>query len=653
VGTFFASQSDDKTLKIWKTLDWSQEKVIDGPFKQCTGTTHVLRLNWSPDGQLIISAHAINNGAPTAQVIDRNKWSTKIDFVGHRKAVTTVRFFPQILKPADTDPTATTFKTHCLCALGSRDRSISIWLTNYSRPLFVLHDSFDNPIMDLTWSKQPRPGLLACSMDGTVSYIEFEYKEVGKPLTREETSEFFMKKYNYDINAFVSVHALKSLNSQQMNVNEINGSQSMSAAAADNPKAKDSSNKFIENIDVLLAQELKEKQQIQQSQQSLSQHSTQNENSSHVNNNNNTNSSTQMTPSKQAMLIENQKQIERRLPDGRRRITPICVCKPGDFDTPMPFGSLNSFNKLGFAQTLGFGGSGGGGGGGGGGGFGSASNDGSLISRAATEPSTIIIEKRDEKGEVVDVSPIKSIVYVKPTFNGNSNSNDSKFSSEKPKPAPEPMDTTTTTTITSNSNSTNTNSNRIEIPQKAIQKQVETQQTSLNRPNKTVPNKPLNNDSNPKTQAVPATTSAVSHITSSLTITPTLNSTSNNNNNVNVSNKSNQKVVNITKANNSSVVNSNAANSKTTVDLNSNAKTPINKMNTPLKSVISDSQRNHHHHQLNNIDMQNFFQYLKPIDAIIDKNLIKIVSIFYRIFNVRVSIHFNTRYKQNEKSLAS
>lgn len=87
----YSHKSDDKTLKIWKTLDWNLEKSIEEPFKDCTGTTHVLRLNWSPDGQLIISAHAINNGAPTAQIIDRsNKWATKLDFVGHRKAVTAV-----------------------------------------------------------------------------------------------------------------------------------------------------------------------------------------------------------------------------------------------------------------------------------------------------------------------------------------------------------------------------------------------------------------------------------------------------------------------------------------------------------------------------------------------------------------------------------
>jgi protein HIRA/HIR1 len=99
VGTYFASQSDDKTLKIWRTLDWSLEKCIDEPFKNCAGTTHVLRCNWSPDGQLVISAHAMNNGAPTAQVIDRgNKWNTKLDFVGHRKAVTAVVSFVLIFK---------------------------------------------------------------------------------------------------------------------------------------------------------------------------------------------------------------------------------------------------------------------------------------------------------------------------------------------------------------------------------------------------------------------------------------------------------------------------------------------------------------------------------------------------------------------------
>lgn len=50
----------------------------------------MLRLSWSPDGQYLISAHALNGDAPTAKIIDRDGWTCKRDIVGHRKAVTCV-----------------------------------------------------------------------------------------------------------------------------------------------------------------------------------------------------------------------------------------------------------------------------------------------------------------------------------------------------------------------------------------------------------------------------------------------------------------------------------------------------------------------------------------------------------------------------------
>ena len=43
VGKYLASQSDDKTLRIWRTSDWAIEAVIDEPFQESGGTTHVLR----------------------------------------------------------------------------------------------------------------------------------------------------------------------------------------------------------------------------------------------------------------------------------------------------------------------------------------------------------------------------------------------------------------------------------------------------------------------------------------------------------------------------------------------------------------------------------------------------------------------------------
>lgn len=49
-----------------------------------------MRLSWSPDGQYLVSAHAMNGRGPTAQIIERDGWSSDKDFVGHRKAVTCV-----------------------------------------------------------------------------------------------------------------------------------------------------------------------------------------------------------------------------------------------------------------------------------------------------------------------------------------------------------------------------------------------------------------------------------------------------------------------------------------------------------------------------------------------------------------------------------
>ena len=44
IGKYMASQSDDKFLNVWRTSDWQLETQISEPFEECSGTTHVLRL---------------------------------------------------------------------------------------------------------------------------------------------------------------------------------------------------------------------------------------------------------------------------------------------------------------------------------------------------------------------------------------------------------------------------------------------------------------------------------------------------------------------------------------------------------------------------------------------------------------------------------
>lgn len=186
VGKYLASQSDDKSLRVWKTADWGQETVITEPFEDCGGTTHVLRLSWSPDGQYVVSAHAMNGGGPTAQVVERDGWKCDKDFVGHRKAVTCARFNNNILVKEG--------KKCCCAAVGSRDRTLSIWLTSLKRPLVVVHDLFTDSVLDLCWSDDGLT-LLACSSDGSVACLQFSNQEIGTPLSLDEKNAFYEKTY--------------------------------------------------------------------------------------------------------------------------------------------------------------------------------------------------------------------------------------------------------------------------------------------------------------------------------------------------------------------------------------------------------------------------------------------------------------------------
>lgn len=42
VGKYVASQSDDKTLRIWRTADWQQDAIISEPFEEVCLVQHAL-----------------------------------------------------------------------------------------------------------------------------------------------------------------------------------------------------------------------------------------------------------------------------------------------------------------------------------------------------------------------------------------------------------------------------------------------------------------------------------------------------------------------------------------------------------------------------------------------------------------------------------
>ncbi|CAG4912875.1 unnamed protein product [Colias eurytheme] len=275
VGKYLASQSDDKSLRVWKTSDWTQEKVITDPFEECGGTTHILRLSWSPDGQYVLSAHAMNGGGPTAQVVEREGWRCDKDFVGHRKAVTCARFNSNIFVKEG--------KKCCCAAVGSRDRALSIWLTSLKRPLVVVHELFSDSVLDMSWSSDGL-NLLACSSDGTVACIQFTNKEIGTPLTLEEKNALYEKIYG--------------------------------KCPANDGSGDLSSNLLVECPEILLAREKQEaKKELPKEESTPKSEKSQQKiyTPSPV--------STQSSPALRPM----DRQIETRTSDGKRRITPVFI----------------------------------------------------------------------------------------------------------------------------------------------------------------------------------------------------------------------------------------------------------------------------------------------------------------------------------------
>lgn len=264
IGKYLSSQSDDKSLRIWRTSDWKTDTIVTTPFDECGGITAVLRHSWSPDGQYLVSAHAMNNTGPVAKVIERNSWTFDIDYVGHRQAINCVRFSSSIMERK----VGKKIHPMCLCAVGSGDTNVSVWLTGLKRPVVVLESLFQGPVLDLSWSKNGL-NLYACSFDGTISILVFDQSDIGKVLSDQEKNSMFEKMYG--------ISPLQRQNNTLLIENpailKMNGSQP--------PKT----------------QKVDSKKEIKQIPKSVIKHSV-------------------------PVL---KKQIETRTSDGRRRITPIFI----------------------------------------------------------------------------------------------------------------------------------------------------------------------------------------------------------------------------------------------------------------------------------------------------------------------------------------
>ncbi|WVR00330.1 hypothetical protein IAU59_007473 [Kwoniella sp. CBS 9459] len=193
VGNFLATQSDDKTVKVWNAEDWSLVQSVSKPFETSPQNTFFRRLSWSPDGAFIAASNAMNGPVFVAAVIDREGWQSDISFVGHENTIQVAAFNPRLFFRKEDEPGRAT--ASCMLALGANDFSISIWRNTLHKPLAVLKNVFTNDLLDLCWSNDGYQ-LYGSSADGSIVAISFtpeEFPELGAP----EATDKVLKEYEY------------------------------------------------------------------------------------------------------------------------------------------------------------------------------------------------------------------------------------------------------------------------------------------------------------------------------------------------------------------------------------------------------------------------------------------------------------------------
>ncbi|RMZ85353.1 hypothetical protein DV737_g829, partial [Chaetothyriales sp. CBS 132003] len=210
---YFASASDDRTIKIFKFTsptpnytahdavnNFVLETSVAAPFANSPLTTYFRRCSWSPDGQLIAAANAVNGPVSAIAIINRGQWDGDTTLIGHEGPVEVCAFAPRLYGPEPAERAApeghqapaATPATTTVVACGGADKCLSIWTTSSPRPLIVQQDVALKPLADLAWSPDGLT-LFAVALDGTILTVVFEPGELGYPRPIEENDRCLTK----------------------------------------------------------------------------------------------------------------------------------------------------------------------------------------------------------------------------------------------------------------------------------------------------------------------------------------------------------------------------------------------------------------------------------------------------------------------------
>lgn len=206
---YFATASDDRTIKIFRFTppppnatqhdmvnNFVLETTISSPFKSSPLTTYFRRCSWSPDGNHIAAANAVNGPVSSVAIIERTNWDSEINLIGHEGPTEVCMFSPRLFytkNPGDDPkPSGSSSGLVTVIASAGQDKTLSIWNTNTSRPLVIVQDVASKSISDLAWTPDGQT-LFASSLDGSIVAVKFETGELGWVAKSEENDKALQK----------------------------------------------------------------------------------------------------------------------------------------------------------------------------------------------------------------------------------------------------------------------------------------------------------------------------------------------------------------------------------------------------------------------------------------------------------------------------
>lgn len=253
---FFATASDDRTIKIFSFTspapnatahdmmnNFQLQHTISAPFKSSPLTTYFRRCSWSPDGNHIAAANAVNGPVSSVAIIERTTWDSEINLIGHEGPTEVCAFSPRLFytkKPPENGASNGHAPSSLVTVIASagQDKTLSIWNTNTSRPLVILQDMASKSISDLAWTPDGQT-IFASSLDGSIVVVKFEVGELGWVAEAEENDKA-LQKYGGSRKGMGFAEDVEGLLLENHSkAGELRGAESrMGALMGDHPRAK-------------------------------------------------------------------------------------------------------------------------------------------------------------------------------------------------------------------------------------------------------------------------------------------------------------------------------------------------------------------------------------------------------------------------------